>query len=116
MSSASGFDTHKKWSGTVESRLRQLVMKLENSGDAMLDIAHPFVKGFEQATYCLTEDEVRMAAQGEVSEELRKRTKEEIEGKEAEGARAIYTMTFYIGLEVKPKQRQFPLPLSLSPS
>lgn len=113
MSSASGFDTHKKWSGTVESRLRQLVMKLENSGDAMLDIAHPFVKGFEQATFCLTEDEVRMAAQGEVSEELRKRTKEEIEGKQAEGARAIYTMTFYIGLEVKPKQRQFPVPFSL---
>ncbi|CDZ97133.1 poly polymerase [Phaffia rhodozyma] len=104
MSSASGFETHKKWSGTVESKLRQLVMKLENAGEAMLDIAHPFVKGFEQVAYCLNEDEVRMAAQGEATEEMKARSKESIEGKEAEGARAIWTMTFYIGLEVKPKQ------------
>jgi poly(A) polymerase Pap1 len=108
MSSASGFETHKRWSGTVESKLRQLVMKLENSGDAMLDIAHPFVKGFEQVTYCLNEDEVRGAAQGEVNEEMRARTKESIEGKEGEGARAIWTMTFYIGLEIKPKARKCP--------
>lgn len=105
MSSASGFETHKKWSGTVESKLRQLVMKLENAGDAMLEIAHPFIKGFEQVTYCLNEDEVRGAAQGEVTDEMRARTKESIEGKEDDGARAIWTMTFYIGLEIKVRDK-----------
>jgi poly(A) polymerase len=105
MSSASGHETHKRWSGTVESKLRQLVMKLENAGDAMLEIAHPFIKGFEQVTYCLNEDEVRGAAQGEVTDEMRARTKESIEGKEEEGARAIWTMTFYIGLEIKVRDK-----------
>lgn len=104
MSSASGFETHKKWSGTVESKLRQLVMKLENAGESMLDIAHPFVKGFEQVTYCANEDEVRGAAQGDVTEAMKARTKEEIEGKE--GARAIWTMSFYIGLEITPRPSQ----------
>lgn len=105
MSSASGSDIHKRWSGTVESKLRQLVMKLENAGDSMLEIAHPFIKGFEQVTYCLNEDEVRAAAQGEVTDEMRARTKDSIEGKEEEGARAIWTMTFYIGLEIKVRDK-----------
>lgn len=78
-------------------------MKLENSGDAMLDIAHPFIKGFEQVAHCTTEEEVRLAAQGDTTEELKARTEAEIEGKE--GAKSIWTMTFYIGLQIKPKQR-----------
>lgn len=103
ISSSSGKDSHKKWSGTVDSKLRQLVMKLENSGDAMLDIAHPFVKGFEQVAYCLTEEEVRLAAQGDWTDELKARTEADVAGKE--GAKTIWTMTFYIGLQIKPKQR-----------
>jgi poly(A) polymerase len=83
-------------------------MKLENSGDAMLDIAHPFIKGFEQVAHCVTEEEVRLAAQGDTTEELKARTQDDVEGKE--GAKSIWTMTFYIGLQVKPKQRACPPP------
>ena len=67
-------------SGTVESRIRQLVMKLEYVDS--LTLAHPFVKGFEQVHYCLTDEEVRAVAQGEISETVAKRKKEDIEGKE----------------------------------
>lgn len=86
--------------GTVESRLRQLVMKLEFVES--LQLAHPFIKGFSQVSHCLTEEEVRAVAQGEVSEAVAKRKKEEIEGKE--GASTVHTSTFYIGLAIEEKK------------
>lgn len=67
-----------------------------------LTLAHPFIQGFDQVLYCLTEQELRAAAQGEVSEALAKRKKEDIDGKE--GSRVIYTTTFYIGLAIEPKR------------
>lgn len=88
-------------SGTVESRIRQLVMKLEYVDS--LTLAHPFIKGFEQVSHCLTDDEVRAVAQGEILEAVAKRRKEDIEGKE--GASTVYSTTFYIGLAIEPKQR-----------
>ena len=88
-------------SGTVESKLRQLVMKLEYVDS--LVIAHPFIKGFNQEVYCLTDEEVRAVAEGEISAASLKRKKEDCEGKEG---RVVYTTTFYIGLAVGPKQRE----------
>ena len=88
-------------SGTVESRVRQLVMKLEFVESLML--AHPFIKGFEQVSYCVNDEEVRSVAQGEISEAVAKRKKEDIDGHE--GASAVYSTTFYIGLAVEPRQR-----------
>ena len=73
--------------GTVESRIRQLVMKLEYVDS--LTLAHPFIKGFDQISYCLDDAEVRACASGDVSETVGKRKKEEIEGKE--GASTVYT-------------------------
>ena len=72
-----------------------------------LALAHPFIKGFEQVTYCMNEEEVRAVAQGEISEAIAKRKKEDIEG--VEGASAVYSTTFYIGLAVEPRQRTSPL-------
>ena len=88
-------------SGTVESKLRQLVMKLEYVES--LVIAHPFIKGFDQEVYCLTDEEVRAVAEGEISATLLKRKKEDCEEKEG---RVVYTTTFYIGLAIEPKQRK----------
>lgn len=92
-------DVQLKWSGTVESRIRQLVMKLEYVDS--LTLAHPFVKGFDQVSYCLSEEELRAVAQGEVHEAIAKRKKEDIEGKE--GATPVYSTTFFIGLAIEPK-------------
>lgn len=87
-------------SGTVESRIRQLIMKLEYVDS--LTLAHPFIKGFDQAHHCLTSDEVHACAHGEIPEAVTKRKKEDIEGKE--GASIVYSTTFYIGLAIEPKQ------------
>lgn len=87
-------------SGTVESRIRQLIMKLEYVDT--LTLAHPFIKGFEQVHHCLTSDEVHACANGEISDVVAKRKKEDIEGKE--GASTVYSTTFYIGLAIELKQ------------
>ncbi|KAF8732574.1 hypothetical protein AX14_004185 [Amanita brunnescens Koide BX004] len=100
IASTASQETQIKWSGTVESRIRQLVMKLEYVDS--LTLAHPFVKGFDQVSYCLDEEEVHAIAQGEVTEAIAGRKKEDIEGKE--GAYPVYTTTFYIGLAIEPKQ------------
>ncbi|KAF7789337.1 hypothetical protein EIP86_000281 [Pleurotus ostreatoroseus] len=92
---------HKYKAGTVESRIRQLVMKLEYVDT--LTLAHPFVKGFNQVSYCLTDEEMRAAAQGEISQAVAKRKKEDLEGHE--GANTVYSTTFYIGLAIEPKQQ-----------
>lgn len=78
-------------------------MKLEYVESLIL--AHPFIKGFDQVSYCLSEEEVRAVAQGEISDAVASRKKEDIEGKE--GAGPVYSTTFYIGLAIEPKQRKF---------
>ncbi|CAE7098160.1 unnamed protein product [Rhizoctonia solani] len=89
-----------KWSGTVESRIRQLVMKLEFVDQ--LEVAHPFVKGFDQKHYCLDDAEVRAVAQGDVSPVVEKRKEEDM--KKAPGMSEVYTTTFYIGMKVAEKK------------
>lgn len=97
--------------GTVESRIRQLVMKLEYVDS--LTLAHPFIKGFDQTSYCLDDAEVRACASGDIPEVVARRKKEDIEGKE--GASVVHTTTFYIGLAIEPKQRTYRKPLSFLP-
>ncbi|KAG1806334.1 polymerase [Suillus plorans] len=92
-------DLQIKWAGTVESRIRQLVMKLEYVDSLIL--AHPFIKGFDQVSHCITEEEVRQVAQGQISDLIAKRTKADIEG--LDGASTVHSTTFYIGLLIEPK-------------
>ena len=75
-------------------------MKLEYVDS--LTLAHPFIKGFEQAHHCLTSDEIHVCAHGETPETVAKRKKEDIEGKD--GAKTVYSTTFYIGLAIDLKQ------------
>ena len=79
-------------------------MKLEYV-DTLI-IAHPFIKGFDQVSHCLNQEEVRAVAQGDISASISRRKKEDIEGKE--GADTVYSTTFFIGLAIEPKQRASP--------
>jgi poly(A) polymerase len=76
-------------------------MKLEYVDSLLL--AHPFIKGFEQVSYCISDEEVRAVAQGDISDAVAKRTKEDIE--DLPGASPVYSTTFYIGLGIEPKSR-----------
>jgi len=74
-------------------------MKLEYVDSLIL--AHPFIKGFEQVSHCISREEVCQVAQGQISDAIAKRTKADI--KEIEEGSTVYSTTFYIGLLVEPK-------------
>lgn len=80
-------------------------MKLEFVDSLIL--AHPFIKGFEQVSYCINDEEVHNVAQGEVGEAILKRKQEDVDGKE--GASRVYSSTFYIGLAIEPKPSEIPV-------
>ncbi len=119
IASSGSADLQLKWHGTVESKIRQLVMKLELVPTIMC--AHPFIKGFDQVSECWNDHEVRLVATGDIPDEVAQRTQkvtalpETDEAKQAaaeeaakategkEGHRMIYTTTFYIGLSIEPK-------------
>ncbi|TIB85792.1 Poly(A) polymerase [Wallemia mellicola] len=97
-------ESQKKWSGAVESKVRQLVSKLELVDG--IELAHPFVKGFSEVFICLNDEEVQHAAEYNPSEEVKERSKkpEEYDNKEAEdGIHRVYISTFYIGLAIQPR-------------
>lgn len=74
-------------------------MKLEYVDS--LTLAHPFIRGFDQTCYCISDEEVRAVAQGDIAETVLKRKQENIEGNE--GASIVYSTTFYIGLAIERK-------------
>ncbi|KAK9768131.1 polynucleotide adenylyltransferase [Basidiobolus ranarum] len=100
IASSDSEESQLRWSGAVESKIRQLVMKLENLDSIVL--AHPFIKGFEKTFRCRTDGDKHDVAHGvfsagvEVSEANKN---EEID----ENTRTLYTSTFYIGLCVEPR-------------
>jgi poly(A) polymerase len=92
--------------GTVQSKVRTLVSKLENI--ETLHLANPFVDKFDQTYHVKNAAESAAVSRGEVSEEIAKRTKEDMAG--IDGAFEVYTTNFFIGLSIeqKPKGAHWP--------
>ncbi len=51
----------------------------------------------------MSDEEARLVAQGETTEAIENRKAEDIEG--IEGARPVYSTTFYVGFAIEAKQR-----------
>jgi poly(A) polymerase len=102
----------------VESRLRQLVLKLELVD--MLVLAHPYIKSLDRVHYCSTDQEALDAAYGVFNPQttfaltegnmdvnhmdLLKENGENTEGSDPpQEPRKVYTTTFFIGLFIEPK-------------
>ncbi|KAK4698596.1 poly(A) polymerase, partial [Phenoliferia sp. Uapishka_3] len=92
---SSSAETQLKWSGTVESRIRQLVMKLEYV--ETIKLAHPYLKGFDQVSHCLTVPERELVARGDIPLEVSTRTEADLT---TEAAGTVWTTTFFIGLVI----------------
>ena len=58
-------DAQLIWSGLVESKVRQLVLGLENSGS--IQIAHPYVKGFSRVHRCHEDAEIDQVLSGSLA-------------------------------------------------
>ena len=70
-----------------------------------LKLAHPFIKGFENVYYCLSEEEAQAVSRGEIPDAVAQRTKEDIADKE--GAKVMHTTSFFVGLQIKPKEGEY---------
>lgn len=125
VSSSLSKEAQQIWSGLVESKIRHLVMDLENGEH--ITLAHPFNKGFERVHTCKNQGEVEAviagdlryqstdtftettdvtndpkhnaAAQGD-ADNLVITTGMSNETPEGEGKPMVYTTTYYIGIEL----------------
>lgn len=112
-------ETQLKWSGLVESKIRQLIMRLEVP-DSKITIAHPYVKTFSRVNYCADEDEAQRVANGEVvavktvNADLKEVVKKEgavPDAPEADPAAIqVLTTEFFVGVEIDKSDRTLPLP------
>ncbi|KAH8929771.1 polymerase [Atractiella rhizophila] len=99
-----------RWAGTVESKIRQLVLKLEYD-DYGLDTVHPFTKGFNHTHYCVDSAEANKVSDGEYPEEVVRRKPEDIEG--IPSGCVVRTASYYIGLKIKKPPADQPGPRKL---
>lgn len=113
------YEDHIKWCGMVESKLRLLVLKIENIPGIVL--AHPYVKPFMVSYICDSEEQMSIITQlygtldGEkyAKEHLKEvkidedtdTTKLEEEVK-SEGKHLVHLMKLYIGLELDLKGKE----------
>ncbi|KAI9364170.1 Poly(A) polymerase central domain-containing protein [Pilaira anomala] len=104
------------WSGLVESKLRQLVLKVEVTD--LIKLAHPYIKGFDKIHYCLTEDEILKASKGiypldrsftveegslETNHMDLLKEKGLVNDENEKNVTRVFSTTFYIGIETLPK-------------
>lgn len=115
-SSSTTVEAQLKWSGLVESKVRLVVVGLENNSSIAL--AHPFNKGFERVHRCKTEEEIEKVKRGSLEFQAKdiptattghgpvidpsvKAEAADIEKKaEGDNVTMVYTTTHYIGLEL----------------
>ena len=107
------YENYIKWCGMVESKLRLLVLKIENINGVVL--AHPYVKPFMKSFICKNQDDLNTMNQlyGTIQgEEFAKDNLEEIkidedtdtvkleENVQKDGKFLLHVMKLYIGLEL----------------
>lgn len=115
--SSKSHKTQLQWSGLVESRIRQLVLRLELLD--LLEIAHSFINGIEKVNYCLSKEEQwyvangydllhgRSFSLGNVSSEEDCMRKMGLTKEQRNSVTPVYTTTFYIGLKFKRPSSKF---------
>lgn len=118
-SSTGKYEDHIKWCGMVESKLRLLVLKIENVPGIV--IAHPYVKPISTSYICKTEEQVKImnTLYGTLDgEKYAKENLEEITINDdtdtdklevdvaKEGNYLIHLMKLYIGLELDIKGKE----------
>ncbi|KNE61735.1 hypothetical protein AMAG_06537 [Allomyces macrogynus ATCC 38327] len=96
-------DRHLQWSGMVESKLRQLVLRLEVVEG--IELAHPYMKGVDRNFVVMSDHEATgirsgvWPARGADSDEA------VAAAEAAPDQRVLFTTSFYIGLLITPAPR-----------
>ncbi|KAJ3047144.1 polynucleotide adenylyltransferase [Rhizophlyctis rosea] len=95
IASANAEEPHLKWSGLVESKIRQMVARLDY--DEGLEYVHPYIKGFERVYSLATPEERDLGSKGLLPAPARDANDLDDPTKPWK----LYTTTFYIGLQVR---------------
>ncbi len=125
IASSNNKEAAEAWSGLVESKVRVLVMKLEEQPD-MIELARPFTKGYERIHKCETDAEADEVKKGSVKYQVEETKVTETtdpqiavdnnpdgavlpevkdaqpESHAANELQTIYTSTYYVGIDVPP--------------
>mgnify|MGYP001597246539 CR=1 FL=1 len=80
-----------------------------------IKLAHPYLKGFDQVSHCLTVPERELVARGDIPLAVSERTEEDLT---PEAAGTVWTTTFFIGLVIDrnpgPSGPRTPAPLAVN--
>lgn len=106
-----------KWSGMVESRLRQLIGRLESVDTVDLGIflsrllwlAHPYIKGFEAAMECRNQAEADLVANGG---KLPTVDSDRPELPDGDSPIVVQMTSFYVGLKTNSKKLDIGWPVN----
>ena len=125
IASSSDEDAAKAWAGLVESKVRHLIMQLENQAD-MIELARPYIKGYKRIHKCANEEQLKKVKLGSTDFQVSETETTEsnvpqiaVESQEApvvpeassdahpaETAsgfpKTLHTTTFYIGIDLTP--------------
>lgn len=130
IASSTNKEAQAVWSGTVESKVRHLVMGIERDEAACrsIELVHPYVKGYERVHHCKNEDQVQQVKKGSVNYQAQgtktettdeindpkhaaamqngvENGAEKIETSQEQETQAettvIYTTTYYVGLQLR---------------
>ncbi|KAF2749397.1 Poly(A) polymerase [Sporormia fimetaria CBS 119925] len=104
-------EAHGTFSGLVQSKVRLLVKGIED-GDAGVDRARAFTKGFERVHRCRNEDEIDRVVQGNLEYQVKDQLENGASNGDGGDYHTIYTTTFYIGLTL-PEGKASTSPRSL---
>ncbi|KAI8334676.1 Poly(A) polymerase central domain-containing protein [Chlamydoabsidia padenii] len=117
IASSTSTESQLKWSGLVESRLRQIVSKLEVM--ELILLAHPYIKGMDKVHYITAEekadatrgvyplDRTFTLEEGGLETDYLEKVKENGIWPEdkMDDLTPLYTTTFYIGLSIQRKSK-----------
>jgi poly(A) polymerase len=89
-------DANDTFGGLVKSKVRLLQQGIDD-GQTGIDLARPYIEGFERIHRCKSEEQVEEIAKGSLDYLI---PESEIATAQAAGDHVIYTTTFYIGLRL----------------
>ncbi|KAJ3364164.1 polynucleotide adenylyltransferase [Allomyces javanicus] len=96
-------DRHLQWSGMVESKLRQLVLRLEVVEG--IELAHPYMKGVDRNFVVTSDNEATGIRSGTWPARGADSDDAVAAAEAAPDQRVLFTTSFYIGLLIKPAPR-----------
>lgn len=128
ISASKSKDGQQVWSGLVQSKVRRLVQNIED-WDTGVQLAHPYIKGFDRIHKCPTNDDIDAVMHGSMkylvssvegdgsvqhAAAVENGAPDFVQppdesGQAGDGSVSLWSTTYYVGLELKPDAGKLPV-------